>query len=217
MDQPLTDRVWHPDETADYGPGHRESARSFLDFVWGYHRTLDAHSHMVTNIVISVDPSAGTATSEAYVSVWLRSAPSNGAVTDLHHRGLYLDRWSRRDGRWAIDHRIYVADLMHDTSNPPGRETWGRRTPKTRATGSSVVDRVTVLVRKTPQKARGSPKIGSSGSRGVWSCTVSRPRRPYPVRPGRRRPSTNRRGHPHRDRCVPSSAPWCYPRHRGLE
>lgn len=127
MDRPLADRVWHPDGTADYGPGHRESARSFLDFVWGYHLTLDAHSHMVTNIVISVDPSAGTATSESYVSVWLRSAPSNGAVTDIHHRGRYVDRWSRRDGRWAIDHRVYIADLVHDTTNPPGRDTWGRR------------------------------------------------------------------------------------------
>jgi hypothetical protein len=26
------------------------------------------------------------------------------------YRGRYVDRWSRRDGRWAIDHRQFVPD-----------------------------------------------------------------------------------------------------------
>lgn len=127
MDRPLADRVWHCDGTADYGPGYRGSGSGFLDFVWDVHLKLEKHSHMVGNTIIEVDVSTGTATSETYVSVWLRSAPESGTVVDKYHRGRYLDRWSFRDDRWAIDHRMYVGDLMHETSNPAGPETWGRR------------------------------------------------------------------------------------------
>ena len=127
MDRPLADSVWHPGGTADYGPGYRGSATGFLDFVWAYHLRLESHSHMVSNTIISVDLNSGTAKSESYVAVWLRSAPSGGTVTDVFHRGRYVDRWSLREDLWAIDHRIYVADLMHETSNQAGPETWGRR------------------------------------------------------------------------------------------
>ncbi|OZF45749.1 hypothetical protein CH292_21100 [Rhodococcus sp. 14-2470-1a] len=127
MDRALADRVWHADGTADYGPGFRGTGTQFLDFVWTYHLTLNAHSHLVSNTLISVDLGASSATSEAYVSVWLRSTPSGGTVTDIHHRGRYVDRWSRRDGRWAIDHRIYLADMMNETTNAEGPETWGLR------------------------------------------------------------------------------------------
>jgi len=43
-------------------------------------------------------------------------------------KGRYVDRWSRRDGRWAIDHRIYIQDFdeMHEVAATL-TEGWGRR------------------------------------------------------------------------------------------
>lgn len=115
MDRALAERVWHAEGTADYGPGYHGSASGFLDFVWAFHAGYECHSHLVANILIDVDTAAGGAASETYVAVWLRTAPSDGMVTDQLHRGRYVDRWSHRDGRWAIDHRIYVADIVHET------------------------------------------------------------------------------------------------------
>ncbi len=115
MDRALAERVWHPDGTADYGLGYRGSAAGFLDFVWEFHAGYNAHSHLVSNILIDVD--AESATSETYVAVWLQTVPVDGKVTDQQHRGRYLDRWSRREGRWAIDHRIYVADILYEVQH----------------------------------------------------------------------------------------------------
>ena len=67
---------------------------------------------MVSNALIEVDVAAGTAVSETYISVWLRTPPHDDVVLDLFGRGRYVDRWSRRDGVWAIDHRRYVDDLQ---------------------------------------------------------------------------------------------------------
>lgn len=133
MDRGMADRVWHPEGTADYGPGYRGSGAGFLDFVWDYHSRFECHSHMVSNILITVDLSTATASSETYVAVWLRTAPSDSIVTEQLHRGRYVDRWSCRDDVWAIDHRIYVGDIQHEAQHAAARpaagrpERWGRR------------------------------------------------------------------------------------------
>ncbi|MGI5456442.1 nuclear transport factor 2 family protein [Streptomyces sp. CA-249302] len=132
MDRALADSVWHADGTADYGPGHRGGAAGFLDFVWAFHAGFRSHSHLVANELIRLDLPSGTATSETYVAVWLQTAPEDGFVTDQVHRGRYLDRWSLRAGRWAIDHRDYVGDMFHearhaDRSPGPDLARWGTR------------------------------------------------------------------------------------------
>jgi SnoaL-like domain len=132
MDRALAESVWHPDGTADYGPGYRGSGTGFLDFVWEYHATFAAHSHMLGNELVKVDLESATASSEAYVAVWLRTPPQDGVVTDLFHRGRYVDQWSRRDGVWAVDHRSYVGDLAHEARHElspaaTGPANWGTR------------------------------------------------------------------------------------------
>ncbi|MEV1025299.1 nuclear transport factor 2 family protein [Streptomyces sp. NPDC050264] len=117
MDRTVADTVWHADGTADYGPDYRGSASGFLDFVWAYHAQLDRHSHQVSNVLIDVDDAAGTAVSESYVSVWLRTHPVDGRVSDLFHRGRYIDTWSCRDDVWGIDHRTFVADLYREVTH----------------------------------------------------------------------------------------------------
>ena len=61
---------------------------------------------------------ATRAISEAYVTVCLRNEVEPGHVVDIVGRGRYVDRWSRRDGRWAIDHRRYVDDLTNVVDVP---------------------------------------------------------------------------------------------------
>ena len=71
---------------------------------------MQCHSHQITNVLTEVDGNA--AVREAYVTVVLWTlADSQGKQMEIVGRGRYLDRWSRRQGRWAIDHREYVADM----------------------------------------------------------------------------------------------------------
>jgi hypothetical protein len=52
----------------------------------------------------SVQPCAG---SEAYVDSRFRMT-REGTVLELHSCGRFVDRWARRDGRWAISQRLYL-------------------------------------------------------------------------------------------------------------
>ena len=108
MDRDLADTVWHPGGTADYGPTFQGPASGLLDVMWAGHAKLLGHSHQVTNVLIEVD--GDRAASEAYVTGTLWDLTEAGALAQLVAVGRYLDRWSRRDGRWAIAERWAVRE-----------------------------------------------------------------------------------------------------------
>jgi hypothetical protein len=125
LDASLGYLVWHNDGTADYGPLFQGTGRGFIDWVIEQHRGLEAHSHQITNILIELE--GHEATSEAYVTaaLWLQR---DGRLLQADVRGRYLDKWSRRHGRWAIFHRRYVHDFDYVREVTASLNTgWGRR------------------------------------------------------------------------------------------
>jgi SnoaL-like domain len=119
MDRALCDTVWHPGGTGDYGAIFSGTGAEFLDWVWPVHAAMRRHSHQITNVLVEVD--GDRAISEAYVTVCLRNEAEPGRLVDIVSRGRYVDRWARRDGRWAIEHRRYVDDItnVHDVPESP--------------------------------------------------------------------------------------------------
>ena len=109
IDHELGYAIWHPDGTADYGAavfvgrGH-----DFIDQVCRQHAGLLCHSHQVSNVVIELGGS--NAASGAYVTANLRMM-RDGKLLQMTVLSRCIDRWSRRDGKWAIDHRIAVMDM----------------------------------------------------------------------------------------------------------
>lgn len=108
IDAGLGYSVWHEDGEADYGAIYRGSGRGFVEWVCGVHRTMRALSHQVSNVLITLD--GDRATSESCVTATLRRQDGERLV-QTSAWGRYLDRWSRRGGRWAIDRRIYLHDF----------------------------------------------------------------------------------------------------------
>jgi hypothetical protein len=126
IDPELGYTIWHEDGEADYGEAfYRGTGRGFIDWVCGTHRTMLAHSHQVSNIIIELD--GDTAGSEAYVTVALRFRDGD-RLLQMTVRGRYVDRWSRRAGHWGIDKRVYLQDFddIREVS-ASGVEGWGRR------------------------------------------------------------------------------------------
>src|SRR5262249_25684446 len=76
--------------------------------------------HQVTNILIAVD--GDRAVSESYVIAMLWKTNDAGVLTKMQAVGRYADRWSCRDGRWAIDHRRvrFGAPLPASPPRPTG-------------------------------------------------------------------------------------------------
>ncbi|MBW2268930.1 MAG: nuclear transport factor 2 family protein [Deltaproteobacteria bacterium] len=111
MDKDMAYATWHEDGTAHYIDIFEGTGRGFVDWVWQAHEPMECHSHQITNTLIEVD--GERATSESYVTVLLwMYADESGERTEIVGRGRYLDRWSRRNGRWAIDHRTHVSDAQ---------------------------------------------------------------------------------------------------------
>lgn len=108
IDAQLGYPVWHEDGEADYGVIYRGSGRGFIDWVCDVHRTMLATSHRVTNLFINLE--GDRAGSETYIIATLRRMDGK-RLLQTSAWGRYLDRWSRRAGRWAIDRRIYVHDF----------------------------------------------------------------------------------------------------------
>ncbi len=125
IDHDLGYSIWHPDGTADYGEDvYVGSGRGFIDFVCSAHAGLLAHSHQVTNIIIEQD--GDRAGSEAYVTATLRMQRGD-TLMQMMVWSRYIDTWSKRDGRWGIDHRIAVIDFDETrsvaTKRTPSRAT----------------------------------------------------------------------------------------------
>jgi hypothetical protein len=128
IDHELGYSIWHEDGTADYGADvFVGTGRGFIDHVCLQHARVATHSHQVTNIIIEVE--GDTAASEAYVTARLR-VERDGKLFQIEVLSRYLDRWSKRAERWAIDHRVTVMDMDEIREvTPMKQQDRGRRDP----------------------------------------------------------------------------------------
>ena len=119
VDDELGYSIFHEDGYGDYGPGiFSGPGRELIDWLNDYNRTLVTSHHQMSNCTIRVQ--GDKAASETYVTATLVRADDEGHVVRRVH-GRYIDTLSRRDGRWAIDHRYYRRDFFweergHDVS-----------------------------------------------------------------------------------------------------
>ena len=121
LDAQLSLSLWHPDGTATYGikgeffngpvTGWAERSHTVL-------RQWTGSSHQVTNLIIEVD--GARAVSEAYVTARIWRMSKESTIQQRVTVGRYLDRWSCRNGVWAVDHRNFVFDLSY--ASTPTRE-----------------------------------------------------------------------------------------------
>jgi hypothetical protein len=122
IDETLTLSIWHPDGTCNYSSTPGVPDMLFRDYLTPSTKARSGfanHSHQITNILIK--PDGDRAASEAYFTASLQTVPKDGWVTEHLWRGRYLDRWSKRDGRWAIDHRQVVFDSYTPHDFPADR------------------------------------------------------------------------------------------------
>lgn len=108
IDPELGYSIWHENAEVEYEGFYSGSGRGFIDHVCEQHRSLLAHSHQISNIIIELD--GDVAGSESYVTGTLRVVQGD-QLKQMTVWFRYLDRWSRREGRWGIDKRIAVRDF----------------------------------------------------------------------------------------------------------
>lgn len=115
MDKELFLSVWHDNATVLYHNFYEGAAPDAADKIWEVHEGLTNHSHHMTNILIQLDglDDPQTAAVETYAVVYLITIPDENGVQHYSNFTVrYMDRMSKRDGRWAIDHREVVGDTF---------------------------------------------------------------------------------------------------------
>jgi hypothetical protein len=125
IDDELGYSIWHEDGLAEYEGFYSGTGRGFIDKVCETHRNVLWHSHQVTNIILELD--GDRAASEAYMFLAMR-VQEGGQLKQIQVWCRYIDRWSRRNGRWGIDKRITICDFDEVRNvTPVSNPNWGRR------------------------------------------------------------------------------------------
>ena len=107
LDVPLGHSIWHDDAIADY-PDYQGPGKGVIDHICKQHLRLLHHSHQLSNILIELD--GDRAGSETYATASLR-LKQDGKTQHIGVWCRYIDKWSKRDGRWGIDHRKVIIDF----------------------------------------------------------------------------------------------------------
>lgn len=98
-------QVWHRDARAHYEEIFDGPAADLMTWIFETHRSCEATSHQVSNVLIDAD--GPVARSESYVTACVRAGGN-----DIVARGRYLDVWSSRQGAWRIEERSYRSDII---------------------------------------------------------------------------------------------------------
>ena len=84
MDEDSWRQVWHHDATAHYENMFDGPATSLMTWIFETHRSCEATSHQISNVLIALD--GQSATSESYVTACIRSGSSTVVARRPLHR-----------------------------------------------------------------------------------------------------------------------------------
>jgi hypothetical protein len=112
FDAELVRSAYHPDAIDDHGP-YCGPVEGLIEKVFASDGTRYVRSqHILGNHTLEL--AGDVAWGETY---WMFLGVREGAPADIG-AGRYVDRFERRDGRWAIAHRISVSEYAADTYPP---------------------------------------------------------------------------------------------------
>lgn len=110
LDRDILLSLGHADAKIQFGSTVFPTWAAYVDWLLKAHEPMLGNNHRITNILIEVR--GDTAVSESSGTATLL-VPQQGRDDQYEERWMhsrYLDRWSRRGGKWALDHRQTVID-----------------------------------------------------------------------------------------------------------
>jgi hypothetical protein len=106
----LVRRCYHDDAVEEHGT-FRGSASEFVAWVAEGHRDVEISIHLLGNIFVEL-AADDLAFAESYALGFIQTRGGDGEPTAIEGACRYVDRFERRDDRWAIAHRVLVLDFQ---------------------------------------------------------------------------------------------------------
>jgi hypothetical protein len=113
MDRDLMLSAYHSDAIDDHGMVVM-GREAFVDWAFAYHHEYQySTQHAVSNVTVEFD--GDTAHVESYFTFW---ADNRKKANQLAY-GRYVDRFEKRDGRWAIAARVCITEAVFQLDDFP--------------------------------------------------------------------------------------------------
>jgi ketosteroid isomerase-like protein len=117
-DRELMLSAYHHDAMDEHGVANLGAAE-FVDWAIKWHGEYQTrHQHIITNHTVELD--GDTAHGETYYTFW--GINKEGPPTLAF--GRYIDRFEKRNGRWAIAHRVCVNEVVGNFSLTELPQQW---------------------------------------------------------------------------------------------
>jgi len=138
-DHALMVSAYHPDAYDEHGVAEGV-ADDFCKWAIGWHGEFQTkHQHIITNHTVELD--GDTAHGETYYIFWGENRQGPPQLSF----GRYIDRYEKRDGKWAIAHRVCVNEATFNQEAMPIPAEWAE---KIFSTGPSRRDKQDISYRR---------------------------------------------------------------------
>ncbi|WP_427307005.1 nuclear transport factor 2 family protein [Cupriavidus sp. H39] len=110
LDRDLLLSLAHPDARMQFGKRAFPSWSAYVDWLIKAHTDMLGSNHRISNILIEVDGDRAVSESTGTATLLVRQEGREDQYEERWMHSRYLDTWSRRAGKWALDSRHTVTD-----------------------------------------------------------------------------------------------------------
>jgi hypothetical protein len=110
LDRDLLLSLAHPDASMKFGKNSFPTWSAYVDWLIKAHTPMLGNNHRITNILIEVNGDTAVSESTGTATLLVKQEGREDQYEERWMHSRYLDKWSRRNGKWALDARQTVID-----------------------------------------------------------------------------------------------------------
>lgn len=110
LDRDLMLSLGHPDAKVSFGTTVFPSWAAYTDWMMKAHQPMLGNNHRMSNVLIEVRGDKAVSETSGTATLLVKHDTLEDTYEERWMHSRYLDTWSRRSGRWAMDSRQTLID-----------------------------------------------------------------------------------------------------------
>ena len=110
LDRDMLLSIAHPETRMQFGKRMFPSWSAYVDWLIKAHTEMLGNNHRISNILIEVKGDKAVSESTGTATLLVKREGQGDQYEERWMHSRYLDTWSRRNGKWALDSRQTVSD-----------------------------------------------------------------------------------------------------------
>lgn len=110
LDRDMLLSIAHPETRMQFGKRMFPSWSAYVDWLIKAHTEMLGNNHRISNILIEVKGDKAVSESTGTATLLVKREGQDDQYEERWMHSRYLDTWSRRNGKWALDSRQTVSD-----------------------------------------------------------------------------------------------------------